>query len=140
MYSSVLSFVLSSLAFLGVHASSTGMSRRDTGTKGVFAHHMVGYTFSYTAADWTEDITAAQSAGLDGFALNVGVDSWQPGQVAAAYESLSSPSITQLTELAHRYAAAQAFGTGFKLFISLDLTYAALVIYSCPLYLTIPSF
>ena len=40
----------------------------------------------------------------DAFALNIGYDSWQPGQVKAAYD------------------AASATGTGFKMFISLDMT------------------
>lgn len=50
------------------------------------------------------DITLASSKGIDGFALNVGSDSWQPTQVANAY------------------AAAKSFGTNFKLFVSLDMS------------------
>ena len=85
MYTPALLFALGGFASLAVQAMPAGMLRRDTGTKAVFAHHMVGFTFSYTASDWTEDITAAHNAGIDGFALNVGVDSWQPSQVQAAY-------------------------------------------------------
>ena len=66
----------------GVHALPT--VKRDSGTKAVFAHHIVGYTNQYTSADWQEDITQAHAAGIDGFALNVGSDDWQPGQVATA--------------------------------------------------------
>ena len=80
MYSTALLFALS-----GVVAVTAAPLRRDTGTKNVFAHHMVGFTAPYTAADWTEDITLAHAAGIDGFALNIGTDSFQSSQVAAAY-------------------------------------------------------
>jgi hypothetical protein len=40
----------------------------------------------------------------DAFALNVGIDSWQPARVADAY------------------AAAESSGTGFKLFLSVDMS------------------
>ena len=52
--------------------------------KYVIAHHMVGNTFPYTLDDWTEDITLAHASGIDGFALNVGSDSWEPARVADA--------------------------------------------------------
>lgn len=71
-------------AALLVHAAP---SKRDAGTKNVFAHFIVGFTDTYTTADWTEDITQAHAAGIDGFALNVGSNDWQPAQVAAAYVS-----------------------------------------------------
>jgi glucan endo-1,3-alpha-glucosidase len=57
---------------------------------------------SYTSSDWIEDIELASSHGIDGFALNVGSNTWQPKQVAAAY--------------------AAASGSAFKLFISFDMT------------------
>lgn len=57
---------------------------------------------SYTLADWTEDIALASSHGVDGFALNVGSNPWQPKQVAAAF--------------------AAASGSPFKLFLSFDMT------------------
>lgn len=50
------------------------------------------------------DIRLAASKGIDAFALNIGVDSWQPQQVANAY------------------AAAQSVSSSFKLFISFDMT------------------
>jgi hypothetical protein len=53
--------------------------------KYVVAHHMVGNTYPYTITDWANDIALAHSYGIDGFALNVGVDSWQPQRVADAY-------------------------------------------------------
>jgi len=56
---------------------------------------MVGNTYPFTYSTWVDDINRAKSAGIDGFALNVGPDEWQPSRVADAY------------------AAAQAIG-GFK--------------------------
>ncbi|EIW68225.1 hypothetical protein TREMEDRAFT_44661 [Tremella mesenterica DSM 1558] len=74
-----------------------------TGTKYLWAHHIVGNTYSYTQSTWADDISMAASAGIDGFALNMGSDSWQPARIADAY------------------AAAQAHGS-FKLFFSFDVT------------------
>ena len=74
------------------------------GQKYVFAHHMVGNTYPYIINDWKEDITLASASGIDAFALNVGSDSWQPGQVKNAY------------------TAAEQLGSKFKMFISLDMT------------------
>lgn len=65
---------------------------------------MVGNTYPYQVSDWTNDINKAYSYGIDGFALNMGSDYWQPLRIADAY------------------SAAQASGTGFKLFLSLDMT------------------
>lgn len=52
--------------------------------KYVIAHHMVGNTFPYTLQNWKQDIALAHAAGIDGFALNVGSDSWEPARVADA--------------------------------------------------------
>ena len=71
-------------AFGGLVAVGATPVKRDTGTKAVFAHHVVGFTAPYTSADWMQDITLAHAAGIDGFALNIGTDSFQTGQVAAA--------------------------------------------------------
>ncbi|KAK0221841.1 glycosyl hydrolase family 71-domain-containing protein [Armillaria fumosa] len=79
-------------------------SSSDTSKKFVVAHHMVGNTYPYTSDDWAEDISLASASGIDGFALNVGVDNFQKDQVAAAYD------------------AAQQSGLDFKLFLSLDMT------------------
>ncbi|KAK4683990.1 glucan endo-1,3-alpha-glucosidase, partial [Tremellales sp. Uapishka_1] len=75
-----------------------------TGTRALYAHHMVGNTYSYTQATWADDIALAAAAGIDGFALNMGSDSWQPPSVAMAY------------------AAAEASGLDFKLFLSFDMS------------------
>ncbi|PBK97687.1 hypothetical protein ARMGADRAFT_961288 [Armillaria gallica] len=86
-------------------ASATATaSSSDTSKKIVVAHHMVGNTYPYTSDDWAEDISLASASGIDGFALNVGVDDFQKGQVAAAYD------------------AARQSGLNFKLFLSLDMT------------------
>lgn len=72
--------------------------------KVVFAHFMVGIVSTYAQADWEKDMKLAQSYGIDGFALNIGVDSYTQQQ------------------LDYAYAAAQAV-TGFKVFISFDFNW-----------------
>lgn len=47
---------------------------------------------------WADDIRIASANGIDGFALNMGRDSWEPARVADAY------------------AAAEAAGN-FKMFL-----------------------
>lgn len=84
--------------------SARGLSKRSNSTKYVVAHFMVGNSYPYTVDNWLSDIQLAHQSGIDGFALNVGTDSWQPQQVANAYE------------------AAQQSGTGFKLFMSFDMS------------------
>jgi len=59
-------------------------------------------TWSYTSADWTTDINHAKSAGIDGFALNMGSDPWQPDRVATA--------------------CSVAQSLGFKMFLSFEMT------------------
>ncbi|KAK7469233.1 hypothetical protein VKT23_003722 [Stygiomarasmius scandens] len=73
-------------------------------TKYVVAHHMVGNTFPYTLQDWTDDIFLAHASGIDGFALNIGRDEWQPDRVTDAYQ------------------AALQSGLAFKMFLSLDMS------------------
>lgn len=76
---------------------------RATGTKYVFAHFIVGIVASYTQDDWTNDMTLAQSIGIDGFALDIGMDSYNDQQ------------------LGYAYAAAAALD--FKVFLSFDFSY-----------------
>jgi glucan endo-1,3-alpha-glucosidase len=45
---------------------------------------MMGNTFPYTVDSWKADIQLAHSAGIDGFALNLGTDDWQTGHVGDA--------------------------------------------------------
>ncbi|KAI0917175.1 hypothetical protein AcV5_007718 [Taiwanofungus camphoratus] len=81
------------------------IAKRDNGSaKLVVAHMMVGNTYPYTVDNWASDIALAHASGIDGFALNVGSDSWQPDRVADAYQ------------------AAASSGTGFKLFLSFDMS------------------
>jgi glucan endo-1,3-alpha-glucosidase len=56
----------------------------DANRKYVVAHMMVGNTFPYTLESWKNDIALAHSTGIDGFALNIGRDEWQPGHIADA--------------------------------------------------------
>ncbi|KAH0831955.1 glycoside hydrolase family 71 protein [Lanmaoa asiatica] len=84
--------------------SPTPLARSSNSTKYVVAHFMVGNSYPYTQQNWLSDILLAHQSGIDGFALNVGSDSWQPQQVANAYQ------------------AALQSGTGFRLFLSFDMT------------------
>jgi glucan endo-1,3-alpha-glucosidase len=63
---------------------------------------MVGNTYPYTSATWRQDIGEAMGAGMDGFFLNLGSDSWQADRVRDAY------------------AAGQEMG--FKMALSFDMT------------------
>ncbi|WVR09514.1 hypothetical protein IAU60_006582 [Kwoniella sp. DSM 27419] len=95
----------SSMSMIAAAASSTiGVAAvpKATGTKALYAHHMVGNTYSYTQDTWADDIAMASGAGIDGFALNYGRDEWQPARLADAY------------------AAAKA--ANFKMFLSMDVT------------------
>lgn len=71
-------------------------SRADAGGKLVFAHFMVGNTFPYTLKDWSDDIALAQANGIDGFALNVGGESFHRNRVKDAYVCDPSPNISRL--------------------------------------------
>ncbi|KAH8554438.1 glycoside hydrolase family 71 protein [Umbelopsis sp. PMI_123] len=73
-----------------------------TSGKMVFAHFMVGIVSSYQASDWAKDISLASASGIDGFALNIGADSYTEAQLTLAYNAAAS--------------------TNFKLFISFDMT------------------
>jgi glucan endo-1,3-alpha-glucosidase len=73
----------------------------------VFAHYMLAFCpHGCTEAGYEQDIKEAQATGIDGFALDYGSYSQQP-----RYE----------TNMANMYAAANALGTGFKLFLSPDI-------------------
>lgn len=68
----------------------------------VFAHFMVGVVSTYTYTNWKYDITLAKSYGIDGFALNIGKDSYTEAQLDLAYRAGKD--------------------TGFKMFISFDVS------------------
>ncbi|KZT73782.1 glycoside hydrolase family 71 protein [Daedalea quercina L-15889] len=101
---SFCSLLLTVIAAVGALPHRTIKVERDTTGKLVVAHHIIGYTSPYAVSDWESDIQLAYNSGLDGFALNVGSDSWESGQVANAYQ------------------AAENLGLDFKLFVSLDMS------------------
>lgn len=71
--------------------------------KKVFAHYMVGFAYQSDEEFFDKQIKNARAAGIDGFALNVGINPWQPDRVESAL------------------AAAQNNGD-FVLFISFDMS------------------
>ncbi|KAL2670071.1 hypothetical protein Neosp_014952 [[Neocosmospora] mangrovei] len=71
----------------------------------VYAHYMVGLTDGQSPEQWQKDISDAQAVGIDGFALNIGTDTWT------------------LTQLHQAYAAAEA--ASFGLFLSFDMQTAS---------------
>ncbi|WWC70915.1 uncharacterized protein I206_104867 [Kwoniella pini CBS 10737] len=55
--------------------------------KKVFAHFMIGIVYGYTLDSWLEDIALAKSKGIDGFALNIGLDFYTQPQLDLAYKA-----------------------------------------------------
>lgn len=102
-------------AATGISTSSTSISVGATytgvpgasGARKVFAHFMIGNTYSMQSVSaYATEIAKAISMGIDGFACNVGSDTWQPARLALMYE------------------AAQAY-PGFVIFVSLDMSVLA---------------
>jgi glucan endo-1,3-alpha-glucosidase len=81
LLSSVSSFPLRFRRAPGDAQTTNTTSTTTTGPKYVVAHHMVGNTFPYTLQDWTDDIQLAHSKSIDAFALNMGIDGWQPARI-----------------------------------------------------------
>jgi glucan endo-1,3-alpha-glucosidase len=74
----------------------------------VFAHYMVCYSdYGQSLQGFQQDITNAQAAGIDGFALDVG--EW------------NGPDTYYKADVELMYEAAESLGTGFKLFFSVDM-------------------
>ncbi|ODN93422.1 hypothetical protein L198_05287 [Cryptococcus wingfieldii CBS 7118] len=74
-------------------SAATGSSGTTVGgEKKVFAHFMVGIVSTYTQSDWLADMQLAKDAGIDGFALNIGVDSYSEGQLDLAYAACETLS------------------------------------------------
>ncbi|KAI0077540.1 glycoside hydrolase [Panus rudis PR-1116 ss-1] len=69
----------------------------------VFAHVVVGLNHNFTQDTWASEYALAQAKGIDGFALNIGNDDWQPTQVSNAYQAALNSN-------------------GFKLFLSFDMS------------------
>ncbi len=59
-------------------------AKRDDTQKYVVAHFMMGNAYPYTTDDFEADIKLAHTSGIDGFALNIGSDPWQPDHVRSA--------------------------------------------------------
>ncbi|KAI5824978.1 glycoside hydrolase family 71 protein [Schizophyllum commune Tattone D] len=78
-------------AYSGDHANVTTSEiegRADPGQKLVFAHFVVGIVSNRGSADdWDKDFQMAKAAGIDGFALNIGVDDFTDTQLNYAYDS-----------------------------------------------------
>jgi glucan endo-1,3-alpha-glucosidase len=93
-------------AVLLAAAQAAGLAvpeKRADSARKVFAHYMVGLTDGQSSSQWATDISDAKSAGIDGFALNVGSsDSWNSAQLPLAY-------------------AAAATAGSFSLFLSFDM-------------------
>ncbi|KAI0121390.1 glycoside hydrolase family 71 protein [Xylariales sp. AK1849] len=51
---------------------------------------MVGITNGQATSRWQTDISQAKSAGIDGFALNIGTDGWTSDQLALAFQAASA--------------------------------------------------
>ena len=93
--------VLSFAAASGVTAEATAGPKHC-----VFAHYMVCFAaLGERVEDYKREIQQAQTAGIDGFALNCGA--WH-----------NEPHYPRRTKAI--YQAAQELGTGFKLFFSVD--------------------
>ncbi|KAI1373097.1 glycoside hydrolase family 71 protein [Hypoxylon crocopeplum] len=75
-------------------AAGVAMPRQGSGRQ-VFAHYMVGLTSGQSQDQWQKDITEAKSAGIDGFALNIGsADSWNAQQLQLAYDTAATNSFS----------------------------------------------
>jgi glucan endo-1,3-alpha-glucosidase len=92
----ILHFLFAALTVCGIFVESVT-------AKYVFAHIVMGNTYSHTQATWTNDITLAKNAGIDAFVLNCGH---------------GDPTVTNQIPIA--FAAAEAAGSQFKLFFAFD--------------------
>ncbi|CED82064.1 Glycoside hydrolase, family 71 [Phaffia rhodozyma] len=102
--SSTSSAVVSASAAATATTTSSSSATAGPTDRAVYVHHMLGNTYPYTEDMWYDDIKLAKESGFDGFAANMGTDSWQ------------------VTQLASAYAAAEKYGSSFKIFISFDMS------------------
>ena len=88
-------------------ATTGAANQSETSTRLVFAHYMVcNRDYGGSVAGYEREIQEAQAAGIDGFQLNMGT--WNNDIYKWNTYCL--------------FQAAQALGTGFKLFFSADMT------------------
>ncbi|KAL1672390.1 glycoside hydrolase family 71 protein [Schizophyllum commune] len=86
--------------------NETSVEADAVGNRLVFAHFMIGITADRTSAsDYDDDMRRAKAAGIDAFALNIGMDPYTDGQLEWAYQS--------------------AQNNGMKVFISFDFNWYA---------------
>ncbi|KAM0254380.1 hypothetical protein ACHAQJ_006849 [Trichoderma viride] len=94
---------LSSLASASIEVRSLE-ERAAAANRLVFCHFMIGIVGDRTSAsDYDNDMQRAKAAGIDAFALNIGVDSYTDQQLGYAYQS--------------------AANNGMKVFISFDFNW-----------------
>lgn len=91
------------------NVASTSSSANGRSANKVFAHFMIGNTYAMQGvSDYQTQIAKAIAMGIDGFACNVGSDTWQPNRLGLMYQ------------------AAQSY-PGFVIFVSLDMSVLASV-------------
>lgn len=73
-----LNFIILLKKLVGVFLLLIESCSAQVTNKKVFAHYMVGFAFPSDQNYFDSQIKRAQTAGFDGFALNVGIDQWQP--------------------------------------------------------------
>ncbi|TDZ29080.1 Mutanase [Colletotrichum spinosum] len=110
----ILKILLKAFAAAALLASATGHvvpsqtehahSIREQGERLVFCHFMVGIVGARSSAgEYDADMQHAKAAGIDAFALNIGVDPYSETQLGLAYQS--------------------AANNGMKVFISFDFNW-----------------
>ncbi|KAJ7799203.1 glycoside hydrolase family 71 protein [Mycena olivaceomarginata] len=110
MHAFALRLLLAAAVFVGADGRhinrqhSSGVVQRQTNSKLVFAHFMIGVVSDRTsAAAYDVDMQRAKSVGIQAFALNIGTDSYTDQQLGYAYQS--------------------AADNGMKVFISFDFNW-----------------
>ncbi|KAF9445315.1 glycoside hydrolase family 71 protein [Macrolepiota fuliginosa MF-IS2] len=85
---------------LGALGIQEPLLRSEEQAKFVFAHFMVGNTYPYTQEDWLEDLKLASEHDIDGFVLNIGVETWQKDRVIDCFKASEKlPKDVQFTFL-----------------------------------------
>ncbi|TVY24233.1 Mutanase [Lachnellula hyalina] len=75
-------------SILGAPTSDVQLEERQSISKMVFCHFMIGIVDDRTsAADYDSDMQRAKALGIDAFALNIGVDAYTDTQLGYAYQS-----------------------------------------------------
>ncbi|OHF01937.1 mutanase [Colletotrichum orchidophilum] len=94
---------VASLTVPSIHGDTLNL-RQDSGEKLVFCHFMIGIVGARSSpSEYDADMQNAKAAGIDAFALNIGVDPYSDAQLDLAYQS--------------------AANNGMKVFISFDFNW-----------------